>query len=29
MAAENEGKIVCPRTKIIYNLEEAEKVFVM
>lgn len=29
MAAENEGRVVCPRTKTIFNLEETEKVFVM
>jgi len=29
MAAENEGRVVCPRTKEIYSIEEAEKVFVM
>ncbi|XP_074641550.1 E3 ubiquitin-protein transferase MAEA-like isoform X1 [Tubulanus polymorphus] len=29
MAEANEGKIVCVRTKEIYNLEDAEKVFVM
>ena len=29
MAAENEGQIVCSRTKEIFNLEDAEKVFVM
>ncbi|GAB1604254.1 E3 ubiquitin-protein transferase MAEA-like [Argonauta hians] len=29
MAAENEGKVVCPRTKHSFSLQEAEKVFVM
>lgn len=29
MAIENDGKITCPRTKRIYSLAEAEKVFVM
>ncbi len=29
MAAENDGQVVCPRTKEIFNLDDAEKVFVM
>lgn len=29
MAADNEGSVVCPRTREIYTLEDAEKVFVM
>lgn len=29
MAAENNGKVTCPRTKEVYDLKEAEKVFVM
>ena len=29
MAAENEGQIVCPRTKDIFHISEIEKVFVM
>ena len=29
MAADSEGKIICPRTKEEFSLEDAEKVFVM
>ena len=29
MAAENDGRVVCPRTKEIFSLDDAEKVFVM
>ena len=29
MAQENDGQIVCPRTKEIYPIAEVEKVFVM
>ncbi len=29
MAAENDGQIVCPRTKEIFAFSDAEKVFVM
>ncbi|XP_064630741.1 E3 ubiquitin-protein transferase MAEA-like [Lineus longissimus] len=29
MAAENDGKVVCPRTKEVYTLDEVDKVFVM
>lgn len=29
MAAENNGKIICPRTKDVFELKEAEKVYVM
>ncbi|KAL5022038.1 hypothetical protein ScPMuIL_001193 [Solemya velum] len=29
MSTSNDGKLVCPRTKEIYGLEEAEKVYVM
>ena len=29
MAAEHDGRVVCPRTKEIFNWEDAEKVFVM
>jgi len=29
MAIINDGKITCPRTKNVYNVEEAEKVFIM
>ncbi|PVD31056.1 hypothetical protein C0Q70_10333 [Pomacea canaliculata] len=29
MAADNDGRVVCPRTREIYTLDEAEKVFVM
>lgn len=29
MAEENEGQIVCPRTKEIYSIKSAAKVFVM
>lgn len=29
MAVENDGKIICPRTKRVYSLSEVEKVFVM
>ena len=29
MAADNDNRVVCPRTKEIYTLDEAEKVFVM
>jgi macrophage erythroblast attacher len=29
MSQENEGQIVCPRTKEIYAYSELEKVFVM
>ena len=29
MGTENEGKITCPRTKNNFNMDEAEKVYVM
>ena len=29
MSMENDGQIVCPRTKEIYNIAEIEKVYVM
>ena len=29
MAIANDGKITCPRSRSTYNLEEAEKVFIM
>ena len=29
MAVENDGQIVCPRTKDIYSITEAEKIYVM
>lgn len=29
MATENNGRIICPRTKEVFNIKEAEKVFVM
>ncbi|XP_015910191.1 E3 ubiquitin-protein transferase MAEA [Parasteatoda tepidariorum] len=29
MAAENNGKVTCPRTKEIFDIKEAEKIFVM
>jgi len=29
IAAENDGKVVCPRTKVVFSLKEAERVYVM
>ncbi len=29
MAAENEGQVICPRTKEIYPFDQVEKIFVM
>ena len=29
MAAENEGRVVCPREKKVFNLSDAKKVYVM
>ncbi|KAL3864401.1 hypothetical protein ACJMK2_006087 [Sinanodonta woodiana] len=29
MATDNDGKVICPRTKEVFNFEDAEKVFVM